>query len=41
MGGEWLLPDYGGFMYPERYEEKEDNRSYEEIKQNLLKRLNE
>lgn len=40
MGGEWPLPEYGGFMYPERYK-KEDTRSYEEIQMNLLKRLKE
>ena len=34
------MPDYGGFMYPEN-KPKEDERSYEEIRQNLLKRLNE
>lgn len=37
MGGEWTLPNYGKFMYPERY--KEDAKSYEEIRQSLIERL--
>jgi len=39
MGGEWGLPYYGDYMYPEM--KKEDNQSYQEIKDNLLKRLNQ
>ena len=37
MGGDWPLPNYGEYMYPERH--KEDTQSYEEIKQSLIARL--
>ena len=37
MGGDWPLPNYGEYMYPER--QKEDTQSYEEIKQSLIARL--
>ena len=36
-GGEWPMPPYVEFMYPEL--KKEDTKSYDEIKQSLIHRL--
>ena len=40
MGGEWTMPNYFEYMYPER-KTQEKKESFEDIRAHLLKRLNE